>query len=198
MSEQERAVHVEGENLREEINRNRQEVSRSEKRLKERADEHLAKNLSRMTRQAEQRELRLRDDLEKLRIQQDQNLGTLDTKIDAIMERLENRPRGPNIRGSSTGNRPTSNERPTQDIHATERCDSMNWSHANQGRSHSSDSNRRENPEPLSGGNDAQAGHSRDATSMATTFEPLNRCFETFLTRLSRTSERSEKSRRVF
>ena len=45
-SELERAVHVERENLREEINRNRQEVSRSEKRLKERTDEHLAKNLS--------------------------------------------------------------------------------------------------------------------------------------------------------
>ena len=49
MSELERAVHVERENLREEINRNRQEVSRSKKRLKERTDEHLAKNLSRMT-----------------------------------------------------------------------------------------------------------------------------------------------------
>ena len=59
-------------------------------------------------------------------------------------------------------------------------------------------SNRRENPEPLSGGNDAQAGHSRDATSMATALEPLNRSLETFLMRLSRTSERSEKSRRVF
>ena len=55
MSELESAVHVERENLREEINRNRQEVSRSEKRLKERTDEHLAKNLSRMTREAEQR-----------------------------------------------------------------------------------------------------------------------------------------------
>ena len=33
---------------------------------------------------------------------------------------------------------------------------------------------------------------------MATAFEPLNRSFETFLTRLSRTNERSEKSRRVF
>ena len=33
MSELERAVHVERENLREEINRNRQEVSRSEKTL---------------------------------------------------------------------------------------------------------------------------------------------------------------------
>ena len=67
MSEMERAVHVERESLREEINRNRQEVSRSEKRLKERTDEHLAKNLSRMTREAEQREVRLRDDMEKLR-----------------------------------------------------------------------------------------------------------------------------------
>ena len=67
MSELERAVHVERENLREEINHNRQEVSRSEKRLKERTDEHLAKNLSRMTREAEQRELRLRDDTERLR-----------------------------------------------------------------------------------------------------------------------------------
>ena len=49
MSELERAVHVERESLREEINRNRQEVGRSEKRLKERTDEHIAKNLSRMT-----------------------------------------------------------------------------------------------------------------------------------------------------
>ena len=87
MSELERAVHVERESLREEINRNRQEASRSEKRLKERRDEHFAKNLSRLTREAEQRELRLRDDMEKLRIQQEQTLGTLDTKIDAMMER---------------------------------------------------------------------------------------------------------------
>ena len=174
MSEMERAVHVERESLREEINRNRQEVSRSEKRLKERTDEHLAKNLSRMTREAEQRELRLRYDMEKLRTQQEQTLGTLDTKIDAMMERQtqaimdrldgllgsrigsregepnsggpsreptvnfndqqrmrtygstrgrgssagyatgDNRTWGPSIRGSSTGNRQTSNERPTQ------------------------------------------------------------------------------------
>ena len=259
MSELERAVHIERENLREEINRNRQEVSRSEKLLKERTDEHLAENLSRMTREAEQRELRLRDDMEKFRIQQEQTLGTLDTKIvamrerrtQAIMDRLDgllgsrsgsktgepysgepsseprvnfnelpnirrtygstrgrvnssscatgdNRPRGSNIRGSSTGNRPTSHERPTQNTHATGRCDSRNWSHANQGRSHPSDSDRRENPEPLSGDNDAQAGNSRDATSTARAFEPLNRSLQTFLTMLSRTNERSEKSRRVF
>ena len=55
--------------------------------MKERTDEHIAKNLSRMTREAEQRELRLRDDMEKLRIQQEQSLGTLDTKIDAMLER---------------------------------------------------------------------------------------------------------------
>ena len=79
MSELERAIHIERESLWEEINRNRQEVGRSEKRLKERTDEHMAKNLSRMTREAEQRELRLRDDMEKLRIQQEQSLGTLDT-----------------------------------------------------------------------------------------------------------------------
>ena len=42
MSELERALHVQRENLREEINRNRQEASRSGKRLKERTDEHLA------------------------------------------------------------------------------------------------------------------------------------------------------------
>ena len=67
MSEIERAVHVERESLREEINRNRQEIGRSEKRLKERTDDHLVKNLWRMTGEAEQRELRLRDDMEKLR-----------------------------------------------------------------------------------------------------------------------------------
>ena len=50
-------------------------------------DEYIAKNLSRMTREAEQRELRLRDDIENMRIQQEQSLGTLDTKIYAMMER---------------------------------------------------------------------------------------------------------------
>ena len=64
ISELEKAAHVERESLREEINRNRQGVSGSEKHLKERTDEHLAKNLSRMTREAEQRELQLRDDME--------------------------------------------------------------------------------------------------------------------------------------
>ena len=166
-----------------------------------------------MTREVEQRELRLRDDMEKLRIQQEQTLGTLDTKIDAMMEgrtqaimdRLDgllgsrsgskngesnsgepnrepprgnfneqqnrrraygstrgrgsssnyatgdNRSRGPNIRGSSTGNRQTSDERPTQDKYATERCDSRIKSHASQGRNNPSNSDRRKNPEPLSG-----------------------------------------------
>ena len=82
MSELERAVHVERESLREEINRNRQENGRSKKCLKERTDEHIAKNLSRMTRDAEQRELCLREDMEKLRIRQEQSPGTIDTKID--------------------------------------------------------------------------------------------------------------------
>ena len=268
MSELERAVHVESESLREEINRNRQDVDRSKKRLKERTDEHIANNLSRMTREAEQRELRLRDDMEKLRTQQEQSLGTLDTKTDAMMERRtqasmdrldgllgsrsgtsegepnlggpsreprvifndqQNRRRtygstrgrgssagytigdtitwGPNFRGSSTGNIQTSNERPTQGTHATGRGDSRNWSHASPGMSHASqgrnnpgDSDRRDvpNTEPSSGGDDTQAGHSRDATAMATAFEPLKRSLETFLTRLPRTNERSEKSRRVF
>ena len=40
-----------------------------------------------MTKKAERRELRLRADMEKLRIQQEQTLGTLDTKIYAMMER---------------------------------------------------------------------------------------------------------------
>ena len=50
------------------------------------------------------------------------------------------------------------------------------------------------NTEPLTRCDDTQAGHSRDATAMATAFEPLNRSLRT----LSRTNERSEKSRRVF
>ena len=68
-------------------------------------------------------------------------------------------------------------------------------SHASQGRNHPGDSDRRDvpNTEPLSGGDDTQAGHSKDTTEMATAFEPLNRSLETFLTRLSKTNERSEK-----
>ena len=189
--------------------------------MKERTDEHLAKNLSRMTREAEQRESRLRDDMEKLRIQQEQTLGTLDTKINAMMERQtqaimdsldgligsrsepkdgepnsggpsreprvnfndqqnrrrtygltrgrgnsanyatgDNRTWGPNIRGSSTGNRQTSNERPTQGTHATGRGASRKrshaspgMSHASQGRNNPSESDEREVPsaEPLQG-----------------------------------------------
>ena len=265
MSELERAVHIERESLREEINRNRQEVDRSEKRLKERTDEHMTRNLSRMTREAEQRELRLRADMEKLRIQQEQSLGSLDTKIDAMMERRtqaimdrldgllssksgpkegepnsggpSREPRvnfnerrktygstrgrgsssgyatrsntawGPNSRASSTGNKQTSNERPTQSTHATGRSDSGNMGHTSPRRSHMGqagnahgDSDCRDVPhtEPSTRCEDTQAGHSRDATAMATAFEPLNRSLETFLTRLSRTNERSEKSRRVF
>ena len=267
MSELERAVHIERESLREEINRNRQEVGRSEKRLKERTDEHMAKNLSRMTREAEQRELRLRDDMEKLRIQQERSLGTLDTKIDAMMKRRtqaimdrldgllssksgpkegepnsggpsrepkvnfnehqkrkthgstrgrgsssgyatrDNRTWGLNSRASLTGNRQTSDERPTQGTHATGRSDSGNRGHASPRRSHVSQavnthggSDCRDAPhtEPLTRCEDTQAGQSRDATAIATAFEPLNRSLETFLTRLSRTNERSEKSRRVF
>ena len=87
MSELERAVHVERESVQEEINRNRQEVGRCEKHLKERTDEHIAKNFSRLTREAERRELRLRDDMENLRTQQEQTLGSLDTKLEAMMER---------------------------------------------------------------------------------------------------------------
>ena len=149
--------------------------------------------------------------MEKFRSQQEQTLGTLDTIIDAMMERRtqaimdrlegllgnrsesrsrratseepnreprvncseqanrrktygstrdrgrsssyatrENRSRGPNIIGGSTGNRPTSKERPLQNANATGRCDSANWSQADQGRNRLSDSNMRENSELLS------------------------------------------------
>ena len=43
---------------------------------------------------------------------------------------------GPNSRASSSGNRQTSNERPTQGTHATGRGDSSNRRNASPGRSH--------------------------------------------------------------
>ena len=119
----------------------------------------------------------------------------------------DNRTWSPNSRASSTGNRQTSNERPTQFTHATGRGDSGNRRHASPGRSHvgqggnthgDSDCRDAPNTEPLTRCDDTQAGHSRDATAMAAASEPLNRCLETFFTRLSKTNERSEKSRRVF
>ena len=167
----------------------------------------------------------LKDYREKVWSQQEQTLGALNMRIDAMMQRRtqaimdrldgllgnrswsgnkvqtqgDNRPRGPaNIRGGSTGNRPTSDERPTRDANANGRCDSTTWSHANQGRSQLCDSNRREISEPLSEGNNAQAVHSCNATAIAIAFEPPNRSLEIFQKRLSRSSERSEKSRRVF
>ena len=163
MSELERPVPVERENLRQEINRNRQKVSRSKKRLKERTDKHLAKYLSRMTREAEQRELRLRDYMEKLRIQHEQTLGTLDAKIVAMMERrtwaIMDRLDGllgsrsgpkdgePNSGGLSREPRVNFNDQQTG------RGDSWNRNHASpgrsqafQGRNNPSESDRREVP----------------------------------------------------
>ena len=107
MSELERAVHVERESLRKEINRNRQEVSRSEKRWKEKTDGYMAKNLSRRTREAEQRETRFKDDMEKLRIQQEQTLGTFETRMDAMMERRTETimDRLDGLRGNRSGSR---------------------------------------------------------------------------------------------
>ena len=70
--------------------------------------------------------------------------------VHQAMPQGDNRTRGTNIRGSSTGNRQTSNERSTQDTYASGRCDSRNRSHASQGRNSPSNSDRRENPEPLS------------------------------------------------
>ena len=67
------------------------------------------------------------------------------------------------------------------------------------GNSHGdSDCRDAPNRESLERSDETQAGHSRGAKAMATAFEPLNMSLETFLTRLSRTNERSEKSRRVF
>ena len=119
----------------------------------------------------------------------------------------DNRTWGPNSRASSTGNRQDSNERPTQCTHATGRSDSGNRRHVSPGRSHvgqggnthgDSDCRDAPNTELLTRCEDTQAGHATDATAMATAFETLNRSLETFLRRLSRTNERSEKSRRVF
>ena len=101
----------------------------------------------------------------------------------------------------------TSNERPMQGTHATGRVipatggmrarGGVMWGQA--GNTHGdSDCRYAPHTDPQTRCEDTQAGHSRDATAMATAFEPLNRSLETFLTRLSRTNERSEKSRRVF
>ena len=87
MKELERAVHVDRESLREEINLKSLEVSKIEKRLKERTQENLVRNFARMTREPKQREQRSRADLEKLRNKQEQTLGILDTRTDSMMER---------------------------------------------------------------------------------------------------------------
>ena len=79
-----------------------------------------------------------------------------------------------------------------REVNATGRGDPTSWYLSNQGRSQPSDSNRRGTD------NYNQAGHSRDATARTTSFEPLKMFLETFLTRLCRTSECSEKSRTVF
>ena len=76
------------ETLWEEINRDRQEVGKNERRLQERTDDYLSRNLSQKTQEAEKKEKRLRGDLKQLRSQQEQTIGTLHTRIASMMERL--------------------------------------------------------------------------------------------------------------
>ena len=61
----------------------------------------------------------------------------------------DNRTWGPNIRGSSTRNRQTSNERPTQGRYAIGRGNSRNRGHVSPGMSHAS--RGRNNPSELDG-----------------------------------------------
>ena len=73
-------------------------------------------------------------------------------------------------------------------------------SHASQGRNNPGDSDRRDipNTEPLSGAMILRRVIQEMPQQWPHSFEPLNRSLQTFLTRLFRTNERSEKSRRVF
>ena len=86
MSEIEKAVEVKLETLREEILRNKQEISQNDKRVMERTNEYEANNLSGMTREAE-RLTRLSEDMEQHRIQQGQAVGTVDTRLEVTMAR---------------------------------------------------------------------------------------------------------------
>ena len=193
MSRLERAVHVERESLRQEINRNRQEASRSEKRLKERTDEHLAKNLSQLTREAEQRELRLRDDMEKLRIQQEQTLGTLDTKIDAMMERrtqdITDRLDG--LLGSRSGskNGESNPGEPSREprVNFNEQQNRRRTYGSTRGRDRSSGYTTGDNRPRGSNIGGSSTGNRQTSNERPAQY-----------TKLSRTNERSEKSRRVF
>ena len=76
-----------------------------------------------------------------------------------------------------------------REANATGRGDLAFWNNSNQKRSQPSNLDR--------SGTDSN-DQAALATAMATVFEPLNKSLKTFLTRLSRTSERNEKSRRVF
>ena len=146
-----RAIHVERESLREEINRNRHEVSRSEERLKEMTEEYLARSLSRRTREAEEKERRLRGDLEQLRSQQEQTLGTLDTGIDAMMERrtqaIMDRLYGP------LGNRSGSSNRITHSREASREPRVIFNEHPNRGRTYGSTRGRGNSSSNATGNN---------------------------------------------
>ena len=85
-----------------------------------------------------------------------------------------------------------------RDANLTGRVDSTNWNHSNQGGAYPSDKDRREIPEPQTTYSNDQTAHSPDATAMIIALEHLNKSSQTCLTRLSRTNERSEKSRWVF
>ena len=73
--------------MREEKLRTKQEINQDEKRMMERSDDYLAKDLWRMICKIEGREQRLGEIMEYPRSQQEQAFGTLDSRLDAMMER---------------------------------------------------------------------------------------------------------------
>ena len=98
--------------------------------------------------------------------------------------------------GSSIERRPASNDRPARFTHAGGRNDTSGWNHSNQGRAQTSDNCRMGIRDPQMTDTQNQTGYSRD-DALATTIEPLIRSFEKLITRLSRTNQSSEKSKRV-
>ena len=71
------------------------------------------------------------------------------------------------------------------------------WNHSNPLRAQTSNSGRKKVSELQMTDTQDHTGYTRDNSTIATAFSPLSRSLDTSLTRVSRTNERNEKSKRL-
>ena len=218
-----RAHHQGQEELRDELTNVRSQARVDQAQLIRNTDQGLAEGLAQATKESEEREVRMTREIERLLNDHDKTYARtmtslekrLDAKSDLMMRKLDE------ILNGGNGRSVRSRERSRQ---ANDGEGARSYSGAQQGSRTNYESKHRKRPRaapsrpgwtnPVPPEADANPETrfptvpqvrsvpdlitvSQDTTMYASMFEPLNRSLETFITKLSKSTERGERSRRT-